>query len=399
MNYGIIAEFNPFHNGHKYLFDVLKEDENDTVTAVMSETFVQRGECAVMSPEARAECALKSGADLVLSLPLKYALSSAERFAFGGVNTLHSLGVVDCLAFGSECGDEELLLDCADALFDSAVEDALAGFIKTGMSYPSARNAAVSAVYGEKFDSVLNSPNDTLAAEYIAALYEIGDEDFAAVRAVKRAGNAHDAALPQGEFASATYIRECMKNGTDFKKYVPESAYEIIRREMNAKRAPADMKNIETAVIYKLRTMSPGDFAKLDDVAEGLENRFYDAVRGACSLGEVYDKIKTKRYTHSRIRRIVMNAFLENTAFSPVGFSGLPYIKVLGFNEKGAALLGRAKEKASLPIVTKHSEIKKLGAVENAFYEKECVARDIFSLALPEIQPCGLAMTEKIVIL
>lgn len=396
MNYGVIAEFNPFHNGHKFLFDSLKENENDTVTAVMSQSFVQRGECAVMSASARAECALKNGADLVLSLPFGFAVSSAERFAYGGVNTLHSLGVIDCLAFGSECGDEEFLMDCADTLFDPAVEQKLAELLETGISYPAARSAAVSAVYGEKFNTVLSSPNDTLAVEYIAALYEIGAPAFAAVSAVKRAGNRHDSSLPEGDFASATFIRECMKNGTDFKKYVPESAYEIIEREISARRAPADMKNIENAVLYKLRTMSAGDFAKLPDVAEGLENRICGAVREACSLTEVYDKIKTKRYTHSRIRRIVLNAFL---GAGNLPSDGVPYIRVLGFNEKGAALLAEAKKKADVPIVTKHSETLKLDASKRDYYEKECYVRDIFSLCQPEIQPCGLEMTEKIVIL
>lgn len=398
MNYGVIAEFNPFHNGHKYLFDTLKKHPDDTVTAVMSESFVQRGDCAAVSAAARAECALRGGADLVLSLPLRFALSGAQSFARGGVGVLTALGIIDCLGFGSECGSAPELIACSKALGNKKVRDEVYRLTGEGSSYPSAQAAALKAFYGERFDKLISSPNDILALEYIRAL-KAASGSIKQICAVRRCGAPHDSGEDENGFASASFIRQCMKTGTDYSEYVPESTYRILVRESAEGRAPADMGRLEEALLYKFRTSEPGQLLSVEGIDIGLANRICDAARRASSLAELYDTVKTKCYTHSGIRRVCLRAFLGMSGEMFSTQKPPEYIRVLGFNKNGEALLSAAKRRASLPIVTKVSEIKKLGAGAQAEFDAECTARDIFSLTLPQIQPCGLEMTEKIVII
>lgn len=393
MNYGIVAEFNPFHNGHKYIVDSLKCDGENTVTAVISESFVQRSECACASPYARAQMALANGVDLVLSLPVAYATASAERFAGAGVDVLSSLGVTDALGFGSECGDEKLITACADALLDEDLNEYVQKFLGEGISYPEARLKALGELYGEKLLAVISTPNDILGVEYTKAIIKNGYN--MQINPVKRIGVAHDSDELSGDICSASAIRRMLENKEDFHPYVPAETYQILQNEFSRGKAPADFKKLESAILYKLRTMSVEDFLKLCDVSEGLHHRIYSAVRSSSSLHEVLEKIKTKRYTLSRIRRIILCAFLgieKTDVASPV-----PYIRVLGFNEKGAELLKQAKNKATLPVVTKSSQIKELGEQAQRMFELECMSRDLFSLSLPEPDVCGLEMTDKII--
>lgn len=393
MNYGVVAEFNPFHNGHKYLVDALKADKASAVTAVMSESFVQRGECAAFSVNTRAKCALSSGVDLVLSLPLPFAVASAERFAFGGISVLSSLSDIDCIAFGSECGDTEILKMCADALLKEEVVIKISELLKDGVSYPRAREGALFELFGGEVSNVLKNPNDTLAVEYIKALKRLGSK--LPFKAVKRMGASHDSIDVFEGFRSASDIRNNLLLNCEYTDFVPEAVVVILSSEIKNGKAPANYQKLETAVLSSLRTMSKAELANLPDVSEGLENRIYDAVRISSSLEEVYSNIKTKRYTHSRIRRIVLAAFLGLTKEDAKGMP--PYIRVLGFNENGARILNQSK-KSMLPIVTKLSEIKKLGGEAQRMFDLECKARDLFSLALPVPDECGKEMTDKIII-
>lgn len=393
MNYGIVAEFDPFHNGHKYLIDSVK-NENDTVTAVMSESFVQRGECASLRVKARTEAALKNGVDLVVSLPLTFAVSSAENFAYGGVSVLNALGFIDKIAFGSECGDGKLLSQCADALLSDGFDAEILKELKSGVSYPKARENALKNKFGEDFSSVVSSPNDTLGVEYIKALKKLKSQ--MSVTAVKRTGSAHNSQSGHGHIRSATEIRSLLKAGT-FSGFIPETAFEIYKKEIESGKAPADIKSLEKAILSALRTMSVEDFAEIPDVSEGLENRLFNSVRCSATLEDVLEKCKTKRYTHSRLRRIILRCFLGIT--EEYGKTGVPYIRVLGFNEKGANLLKLAKEKATLPLIVNNGEIKNLSPEARAYFELESKARDLFSLSLPECDICGTLMTDKIITL
>ena len=395
MNYGIVAEFNPFHNGHKYIVDTLKANGENTVTAVMSGSFVQRGECACISPYERTLMALKNGVDLVLSLPVPYATASAERFAGAGVDVLCGLGIIDSLGFGSECADEKLLKQCANAILDPAIDEYINRYLSEGVSFPDARQKALKDMCGEEVSGIVATPNDILGVEYTKAI--IKNDSNISINPIKRIGVAHDSDDVSKNICSASALRNFLKNNEEYKAFLPEASYEIVRECINSGKAPADFKNIESAVLYKLRTMSVADFTDIPDVSEGLEYRIYSAVRSSATLDEILEKIKTKRYTHSRLRRIVLCAFLgitKDDVLSPV-----PYVRVLGFNKKGAELLKKSKEITSLPIVTKSADIKALDKSAQRVFELECKARDLFSLALPVADVCGKEMTDKIIVL
>ncbi len=395
MNYGVVAEFNPFHNGHKHIVDTLKPNGENTVTAVMSESFVQRGECACMSPYERTKAALSCGVDLVLSLPVPYATASAERFALGGVTVLGSLGCIDALGFGSECGDVECLTKCAKAITTDEFSPLLEKRLSEGLSFPDARQQALSDMYGDAFAKVLSSPNDLLGVEYIKAI-EKKNYSIKPV-AIKRVGVSHDSEEVNVNFCSASAIRSFLKNGEDYKDFMPEESFKILNDAVSFGNAPADFSKLENAIVYKLRTMSVGDFKNIPDVSEGLEYRFFEAVRNSVALSEILEKVKTKRYTHSRLRRIVLCALLGITdEYTNIP---VPYIRVLGFNEKGAEVLKQAKNTAILPIVSKSSDFKYLDENAQKIFELECKARDVFSLCLPVPQVCGKEMTDKLIVL
>ena len=397
MNYGIVAEFNPFHNGHKYLIDTIKNsgDGENTVTVVMSESFVQRGECACVSPYARTKMALKCGADLVLSLPVPYATASAERFALGALSVLGGLGCVEALAFGAESDNTEMLKKCADILVSSELSDALEKYLNEGVSFPVARQKAVEEIGGKEIAETLSSPNNILGVEYVKAINKLGlNMD---VNPITRKGVAHDSEEANGDFCSASAIRVMLENKAEFINFLPEEALKILVEEMNNRKAPASFNKLETAILYKLRLMSVEDFKELPDVNEGLEYRLFDAVKTSAYLDEILEKVKTKRYTHSRIRRIILCAFL-GIKKADVSVCA-PFIRVLGFNENGAKILKKAKETATLPIITKSSEINALGEEAKRVFELECFARDVFSLTLPIRDEFGKEMTDKLIVI
>lgn len=393
MNYGVTAEFNPFHNGHKYLIDTLKADGCSTVTAVMSESFVQRGECAFCDVNARVKAALQCGVDLVLSLPVNCAVASAEKFAYGGISTLNSLGVIENIAFGSECGDELLLEKVAEIITSEEFSATLENRLSEGLSFPTARQRALADLYGSEFAAVLSSPNDILGVEYIKAL-KAWDSNIG-VTAVKRKGVSHDSGELAGNICSASLCRSMSLD--ELKNFIPPQSFELIENEVKAGRAPADMKKLEIAMLAKLRTMSAEEIALLPDVTEGLEHRIYEAVRTSQSVDMLLEKIKTKRYTHSRLRRILLCAFLGIDKAQTC--EELPYIRVLGFNENGERLLREAKNKASLPIVTRSGQIKNLGDGAERLFALECKARDLAALAYPVPDVCGREMTDKLVVI
>ena len=395
MNYGIVAEFNPFHNGHKYLIDTIKNNSENTVTVVMSESFVQRGECACVSPYARTKMALQCGADLVLSLPVPYATASAERFALGGLSVLGGLGCVDTLAFGAECGNAEMLKKCADILVSDELSKVLEKYLDEGVSFPVARQKAVEEESSKEIAEIISSPNNILGVEYIKAINKLGIN--MTVNPITRKGVAHDSEEANGDFCSASAIREMLGNEKSFRSFLPEEALNILNEEIKNQKAPASFSNLETAILYKLRSMSVEDFKELPDVSEGLEYRLFDAVKTSVYLEEILEKVKTKRYTHSRIRRIIICAVLsikKADVQAPV-----PFIRVLGFNENGAKILKKAKETATLPIVTKSSEINALDEAAKRVFGLECFARDLFSLALPVRDEFGKEMTDKLIVL
>ena len=400
MNYGIVAEFNPFHNGHKYIVDTLKSIGDNTVTAVMSGSFVQRGECACVSVSERVKMALSNGVDLVLSLPVPYSTASAEAFAKGGVDTLFSTGVIDALGFGGECDSAQALVKCVEVMNSCEFERALKKRLDEGNSFPKARQLAFDDCGDGECADVIATPNNILGIEYIKALlkgkYADLEDITEKITVVKRQGVEHDSTDITGDICSASALREMLKGNEVYKRFLPASSYELLLSALDSGKAPADYGRLETAILYKLRTMSVEEIVLLPDVTEGLEHRIANAVKTSVSVDEILEKIKTKRYTHSRLRRIILCALLgitKNDVLLPV-----PYIRVLGFNSRGARLLKEMKGNSTLPVVTKKSDVSLLDESAQRVYDLECSARDIFSLALPVPDESGKEMTDKIII-
>lgn len=389
---GVIAEFNPFHNGHRHLLSAAR-NAADGVVVVLGSNFTQRGEPALYDKHYRAAAALLNGADLVLELPIAFSLSAAPTFALGGVQVLSALGTVNTLVFGSECGDLTRLSAAANAVEDQCVQTALHTLLQTGLPFPAARESAVRQVFGDGIADVLQAPNDILGVEYLRAAQSLG-APFRWVP-VSRVGNAHDAKDFNGNFASATLLREKIRAGEAVSDFMPQNAYDILQKAIVNRAAPSDYRKLETAILCFLRMASPADFAGVPDVSEGIENRILAAAKTAQTLWAVFDTAKTKRYTHARIRRVVLSAFLGLT--TDLQKNGVPYLRVLGFNERGKALLRAARDTARLPIVMRAGDISKCTPTAQSMFELECKATDIFNMTLPEIRECGSEMTDNVV--
>lgn len=375
---GIIAEFNPFHNGHEYLVRAARAGGYDAVAAVMSGNFVQRGGCAVCDKFTRAKAAVMNGVDIVFELPQAFALSGAERFARGGVTVLGSLGCIDTLVFGSECGDIGLLKSAADV----DILNAVPVLMRQGLSYPKAVHRALSDELGGECAERISSPNDMLGVEYIRAIkfLQIGVRPFC----IKRTGAGHDSDISSGQFASASMIREIIKNGGDISPYVPSSTLPLLRDAVNSGRCPADMKHNERGVLAVLRSMTAADIARLPDVSEGLEHRIYKAVRGSVTLDEVISRTVCARYTAARVRRIITCAYLGIT--SETAKREPSYIRVLAYNEKGIEILRTMKQTARLPVLMKARDIKNN---PSELLEADLRAGDLYALCLPTAARCG----------
>ena len=301
---GIVAEYNPFHTGHAYQIAQARAalGTQSAVVAVMSGNWVQQADCAIAHKWLRARLALMGGADLVLELPTAYATRSAEGFARAGVQLLEATGVVERLAFGTECADLQALTALAGEI--KAHQREIAQVMKTGCSYPAARRKVIDS-------PLLDTPNNILALEYMECTQ-------LPCTCVQRLGLGHDTADP---LYSASAIRATLP---------AEAIYSI--------------EHCQRAVLAVLRRMEVADWATIDDVTDGLENRLARAAQSATSLEELYTTIKTKRYTHARIRRIVLRAYLG------IGKGDYPatppYLRVLGFNAAGKALLQGSAEDA-----------------------------------------------------
>lgn len=391
---GVVAEFNPFHNGHAYLLQEAHR-RADAVAVVMSGCFTQRGEPACMPPAPRCAAALRAGADLILELPLPWAMAAADTFAEGAVSLLQALGCVDTLVFGSESGDANKLMACVDMLHAADGSSAFADALAAGYSFPRARQRAVQVLFPKADLSPLSDPNDTLAIAYLQACAKLKTAFMPL--AVRRVFAGHDMAAEQDGFASASRIRALLAAGQNEKalNFVPDQAQHIYRKTLADGAAPFRMVYADRAVLARLRCMDAAAFAKVPDVSEGLENRLLAAVRRANELDVLFDAIKSKRYTHARVRRTVWGSFLglsrTHTAARP------PYLRVVGIGARGREILRCAAQAGCLPILTRHADAAGLGTFGKHLYALECRAADLYGLFLPKVQPGGLLQQTGVV--
>ncbi len=380
---GIIAEFNPFHKGHKALIDHLHQI-GDTVVCALSGNFVQRGDTAIIPKSKRAEAALLCSADLVVELPVCWSMSTAQNFALGGVAQLMAVGC-EKIAFGSECGDAKLLEKTADVLSAPTFGTLLSKELSNGISFAAAREKA--AIQSGAPENILSNPNDTLAVEYILAARQLGYTGT--FLAFKRIGSEHDSKNIHPNTVSSSLLREHIIQG-DFgfaERYMPIELRGFIREEQ-----VSDINRIETAILSVLRTKTNADFAKLPDISEGLENKLYFSVQNATGLEELYRSVKTKRYSLARIRRLVLSAYLDIpcACFKTVP----PYVRILGFNENGEKIIKELNTDAL--IVTRAAQLKELDGAAKTVFDTECRATNLYALSLKKPLSCGLEYKMKL---
>lgn len=372
---GIIAEYNPFHLGHAYHLRRTREMGATHIVALLGGDFTQRGDIALLSKRLRAEAAVRCGADLVLELPSLWSMSTAGNFALGGVSALKSLGVVDALSFGSECGEVEPLQTAAAAAADPGLKPALDRFLAQGMTFAAARQAAVAEGCGEKTAGLLASPNNTLGIEYISAAGRLS-ADFRFLT-VRRQGAAHDA-LEAHSLPSAAAVRAKIEAGLDPSSALPPQSAALLMEAVRTGET-ASLSRLESSILCKLKLMDKADFSRLPDRSEGIENRLHAAVREAATLDGLCAAVKTKRYPMARVRRLILSAFL--------GFDDrfwlreVPYLRVLALNRRGQEILRAAKGKAEKPILFSVADGMRLGGEAAAVLSYEIKTADLFNMA------------------
>ncbi len=392
--FGIVTEYNPFHNGHLFQINRIRDFGATHIVSVMSGNYVQRGEPALFDKWTRAKAAVLSGVDLVIELPTPYGILTAEKFAFNSIYILNSLGCVDFLNFGSECGDIDLLKRCADAVVSPDLSNSLSIRLDSGLSFAKARCDAVSECFDPSVAGALMSPNNILGVEYIKALNRLGSA--IKPQTLTRIGTAHDSNESCGYYASASFLRN-LNNLDKARRFMPEGAFSVYKEAEKALHGPIDFKKAEIAVLSKLRQMSKDDFLRLPDISEGLENRIFAAVSKAKTLEQLYSLIKTKRYSHSRIRRIILAAYLSLYDAQSSRFPS--YIRVLAANKRGLEIIKKAKSSCALPIDFSLLTLSKFSAVCRADAEFENMATNLYTLMMPKILSSGLEFTHEPIII
>lgn len=367
MNIAIICEYNPFHNGHKFQIDKIREKfgKEAKIIAIMSGNFVQRGDFAIFDKHSRALMAVNAGVDVVFELPLVSALSSAEDFAKGAVHILEKLGNIDYICFGSECGNIDILNEIATLLLSNNLD--IKQFLDNGISYPKAISMALEEI-NPNFSQIVSNPNNTLGIEYIKALKVLNS----AIKpfTIKRESVDHHATTAVDNFASASYIRENIKS--DISHLIPTQNVDIFN-------ALEVITPNENAILSYLKHLTCEDFAEIHDVTEGLENKIVKALKTATTLDELYENIKSKRYTLSKIRRIIIKSYIKIT--KNIANITPNYVKVLTFNDKGADFLKSIKKTTRLSVITKPSTLVNLTEIDKKLLKLDEIATDLYFMA------------------
>ena len=369
---GVVGEFNPLHLGHVSHFRKSRAlaGEDAPIVCVMSGDFVQRGEPACFHKHARARAAVMAGADLVFELPLPWCVASAERFAMGAVGLLDALGVVSCLAFGSETGDLAPLQALARAAAAPETMARIKEIMGGGVPFAMAREDALRETVGADA-ALLRLPNCILAVEYLKALEALGSAMTPVTTA--RTESDHDRAS-DGTVRSAGQLRAMLAAGEDIAAYVPAGMAELIAGETAAGRGPVDMAALDQAMMARLRALEEKDFDALPDATEGLGRRLYKAVRDQGSVDAVIGAAATKRYPTSRLRRMALCAALGVRADMVEGTP--PYARLLASTERGRALLRDVR----MPVVTKPAAVKAMDGACRRIFTLTADARDFYVL-------------------
>ncbi len=375
----VICEYNPFHNGHAYQLNKQKKELGcDGVICLMSGSFVQRGEPAILDKWARAEMALNAGCDLLLELPVLYSLQSAEGFARGAVTLLHQLGFEGYLGFGSESGDASALNNAVNLMESEAFGEALRHSLSLGNSYPKACAEALNRVSPK--ETITLCPNDILGMEYIKAIRSVNARLVPVP--LKRQGSGHDSLVPADHTLSATGIRKALLEDVSVSPYLPKEALAILRRELQAGKGPVSPVALSLLLCYALRNKTREELAQISGMSEGLEKRLQDAAAQHRTFNEMALFAKTKRYPQTRIQRVMLNTVLgitkEDEVIRPA------YARVLGMNKKGPAILRHMEKTTDIPIIIKMADANLPTNAGKRLLELDLLATDIYSLLYPD---------------
>ncbi len=403
---GIIAEYNPFHNGHVYHVNESKKAVGANYTvAIMSGNFVQRGDTSLTDKWTKARMALLNGIDLVIELPVIYSVSSAENFASGAIKILDSLKIVDYLSFGSELCDVNLLNDFANVLYEEPKEyiSILNHELGKGFSYPKARENALLIYLNDirKYANILSSPNNILAIEYLKSLKQ--DKSNIVPFSIKRNKvDYNDTNIVDG-FASATAIRKiALTNDVwSLRRAMPKSSFDIMYECLRSGKTVANLSKFEQTIIYNLRRMTLEEIADLPDVSEGLEHAIKNAANACNTIDELISIVKSKRYTVTRLKRALLHCLLGITKKDILNSKKVvPYIRVLGFNEQGKELLsGIAHANPKLELITSVRDYLDTSSnkVLKSMLEKDVFATDIYTLGYDYDSSSNLDFTTPII--
>ena len=398
----IISEYNPFHNGHLYHLQKSKKLLNPVFSiCIMSGNFCERGEPSIIDKWSKAEVALKCGFDLVIELPTVYSISSAENFAEGSIKLLDAFDDVT-LSFGSECGDLDTLNNIANVLFDEPKEYStiLSHELSKGLSFPKARENALLLYLNDvrKYSNILSNPNNILGIEYLKAIKKLKSKVIPFT--VKRIDEGYNSLKTKDRLASATAIRNLIKNNEDVKKLMPTASFKILSENISHGKILNDISVFEKEIIYTLRRMSIEEISNLQDVTEGLENSIKHAANTCNNLEDLINLIKSKRYTRSRIQRILLYSILNITKKDiQNSYKVKPYIRILGASSHGKYLLSRLST-PKYPLVT---SVKKFMDTTNNkilknMMEKDILASNIYTLGYEYDSKANLDYTKKLIV-
>lgn len=416
---GIVAEYNPFHNGHLYQLEQAKKMTNSQYTVIiMSGNFVQRGEPSIVNKWTRTRMALLNGADLVIELPVHFSTSSAEFFSFASVKLLNDLGIIDNLCFGSELGNTYELEEIASILCNEPeyFKEKLSIYLKEGFSFATARSHALTDYLTDhhildlpkdELTQIIKSPNNILGIEYMKSLLKLNSK--IKPYAVKRVGASYHGDNISDNLSSASAIRKILKKSPDdlntLAKYMPSSAYNLLETSIQSGEGPIFFDDCSSLINYKLKVSTKDQMENCIDVSEGIQNRFKKAVINYSTISDIIGYTRTRRYPISRIQRTLLHILLslhkeDFWNFVENGFA--QYVKILGFRKDSSDLLKSLKTNCNLPIISNVKDsINVLNDTGLKMLKDEIKCSDIYNIIIGDKYgtPCKNDYSHPIIII
>ncbi len=401
---GIIAEYNPFHNGHLYHIENAKSKAKaDTTVAVITGNFTQRGSTSIINKWEKTKMALNNGVDLCIELPTIYSISSAENFADGAIKILNELGIIDVLSFGMEANDISDLNNIANILYNEPKEykNLLKKELDEGKSYALARaNSLIKYLKDDKYENILSGSNNILAIEYLKALKR--QKSKIMPLGIKREKVFYNSRKIVDEYASSTGIRFLLERRQieEIAKVMPQQSFNILISNIREGKINIDLSVFSKEIIYKLRSMSVQEIKNLPEVSEGLENLIKEKASKTNNVIELINEIKSKRYTQTRIQRIMLYSLLGITkSVMEMSKNVNPYIRVLGFNKNGKRLLSEINPRAKVITSVKKFENENKNIKLRKMLEIDKNATDIYTLEYSKNSEANLDYTNGMIII